>query len=607
MIKIKHYKLITCIALSLSFIAIPFQVHAQGYNCDDVPTDKDGFLEVEDLAEYDNYYLWYNDKEYQQSRFNTYQVKHNTRVAFSFQSYKGIKYTDSTKTTLLSEYAYNMYMFVNTENKVYYYSQIYINSKSKWNGEFTQIYSPDSNEDYLPSEVFVSQDGITRNVLRGVTCISPYYKISYDDNDNNDCLARTNIPVFDNDYDAAIYVQDGTGLEKCLNISDVMCDDGQIYDTRDNSIYDGTLPTFQACNCHINRDYNDNKKYQLEYNYTLPSDCTKSDSQYYMEITYNWSYQTSIKMNNQGLYNFSDNQYSYVTKKNCNNYVNGFNDKTYDIYKNMSCSYGVIFTDYLVAKIKTQVSSLDPLATKYSYPCMVNPVSGSIGVGDIVDGLQGLDLDAFSLKTQYSTIKCTIRICKDNNGVITKGNKNNFYINLVDNTVECDIAKVSEDSTDKTVVGSYSDTGSIGDISNNTNITTNTGGNNISININNTNNGSSDSGSSGGSSGGIDGSLFGQIGSLLSNIEDGSEGLLTGVIDIINICSGDLIGSIESIVTATGSILSLITSGFGILGDNGLFELFKQTFSFIPSEIWSLIGLGLSVSLGGTAYHQIRK
>ncbi len=77
------------------------------------------------------------------------------------------------------------------------------------------------------------------------------------------------------------------------------------------------------------------------------------------------------------------------------------------------------------------------------------------------------------------------------------------------------------------------------------------------------------------------------------NDADGDVGLLDLIKTIIK-----LIGNVlKTITTALTTFINFIMSGFGLLGDNGLLSFFKSFFTFIPKDVWTLIGTGLSLSI----------
>ena len=47
--------------------------------------------------------------------------------------------------------------------------------------------------------------------------------------------------------------------------------------------------------------------------------------------------------------------------------------------------------------------------------------------------------------------------------------------------------------------------------------------------------------------------------------------------------------------SSSSDIVNFIKNGFGLLGDNGVITLMQDAFSYVPSFIWSIIGVGVAL------------
>lgn len=103
-------------------------------------------------------------------------------------------------------------------------------------------------------------------------------------------------------------------------------------------------------------------------------------------------------------------------------------------------------------------------------------------------------------------------------------------------------------------------------------------------------NGSSGSGSGSGSGSAGVGGLVGFI----DNLSTSLNGLLTNVLSPFTTGITSLINSVSGVLSAGSELGQYITSGFGLLGNNGYIAMFGASMSFIPQEIWSIITLAVA-------------
>ena len=53
-------------------------------------------------------------------------------------------------------------------------------------------------------------------------------------------------------------------------------------------------------------------------------------------------------------------------------------------------------------------------------------------------------------------------------------------------------------------------------------------------------------------------------------------------------------------------LISWIKNGFGIGGDNGVLAIIKESFGFIPGEIWAVFAAGISMMVVVAVFKFIR-
>lgn len=204
------------------------------------------------------------------------------------------------------------------------------------------------------------------------------------------------------------------------------------------------------------------------------------------------------------------------------------------------------------------------------------------GLSETIDGKVYEGVTLFSYCGYYTSIVFEVWNCLPDNINVKSPVTNYTYSYLT-----------GEESTNRSE-NSVGDSSSInnpnisGPVNGGSSVDSSTSAGNITINVTQNNNGNNDNNSDGLNV--VNDNFL----SVLDQLTNGIGGFINGIISPVTDSVTNIIDSVSDMLAASSQLGERITSGFGLLGNNGYLSMLGATFEFIPSEIWSIITLSVS-------------
>lgn len=97
--------------------------------------------------------------------------------------------------------------------------------------------------------------------------------------------------------------------------------------------------------------------------------------------------------------------------------------------------------------------------------------------------------------------------------------------------------------------------------------------------------------------GGLLNGIFGSVNGVITNIGgivNSITGFIGNILNPFTTAINGLLNSVSGVLSAGSQLGQYISSGFGLLGNNGYIAMFGASMSFVPQEIWNIITLAVA-------------